>query len=413
MNTKRINLSPEISFAIEALNKRGYEAYVVGGAVRDFIMGNPVSDYDMSTDATPDELHSIFDKCIDTGISHGTVTVIINHVHIEITTFRTDGSYTDHRRPDKVLFSKKLDDDLSRRDFTINALAYNPAGGIVDLFGGITDIQNKILRCVGNAEKRFEEDALRMLRLIRFCTKLGFDADKSTLSALINKESLITYVSRERIREEIIKTFNSDFPEKIFLFRKSRILDYIFGPGFFDKINEPIIHNMKALSKKYIIRLSYIINELYPHDNKMIRQIISSLRFSNKDKRNISAIILFVREFIGSYEAFNDKYTLKKAIAKYSPELVSMSFDILKFYKDISATKELFEEIERNHEPYLISHLTINGKNLISMGFEGADTGRCLEHLQEMVTKNPKLNTKEILIREAKDFYEKKCICKN
>ena len=207
MNTKTIHLPDEISYAIEILNKNGYKAYIVGGAVRDSVMHTEVSDFDIATDATPDQVHSLFDKCIDTGFSHGTVTVIINHFHMEITTFRQDGNYTDHRRPDSVLFSKNLSDDLSRRDFTVNALAYNHESNITDIFGGLDDIENKVLRCVGNAEKRFEEDALRMLRLIRFSAKLGFDVEPSTLSALIKKENLIEYVSKERIREEIIKTF--------------------------------------------------------------------------------------------------------------------------------------------------------------------------------------------------------------
>lgn len=413
MNTKIFHLPPEISLALDTLNKKGFKAYIVGGAVRDFVMGNPISDFDITTDATPDEIHSVFEKCIDTGLSHGTVTVVINHIHMEITTFRQDGKYTDHRRPDDVSFSKKLEDDLSRRDFTINALAYNPETGITDIFGGMDDIENKLIRCVGDAEKRFEEDALRMLRLIRFSSKLGFDAEEKTLLALIKKEDLIKYVSKERIREEIIKTFLSDCPQSIFQFKKSRILDYIFENDFFKCIDEKIIANMKSIPKIPTVRLAYLLYEVYSGSYEYIKDFLIRLKFSNKEKKDILNISACVKEYLLSPDRFIDKYTLKFAMKNFSKEAVIASFHILSLYTDISFLEALFEDVQRNKEPYLIKDLKIDGKNLLDMGFRGETTGKCLEHLLSKVIKDPLVNTKEHLIKEAEKYYAKEILRKN
>lgn len=413
MNTKTIHLPNEISLAINTLTQKGFKAYLVGGAVRDFIVGNPVSDFDITTDATPEEIHLIFDKCIDTGISHGTVTVIINHTNIEITTFRKDGDYTDHRRPDSVSYSKYLEEDLSRRDFTVNALAYNPKSGIIDMFSGEEDIINKILKCVGDAQRRFEEDALRMLRLIRFSSKLGFDVEKSTLSALIKKEKLIEYVSKERIREEIVKTILSDYPEKLFIFKESKILDYIFGISFFKKINESIIINMKNLPKSHTVRLAYLLNELYTSNKEDIRNFLSELKFSNNEKRDIINMVSYVIEYLESPDIHNDRYSLKKSMAKYSKESVFNSFEILSLYNDINGIRDIFIDIDKNFEPYLINHLKISGKDLISIGYNGTDTGDCLKFLLEKVTENPDLNNEEILTKEAEKYYAEKVLRKN
>ncbi|MBE7047074.1 MAG: CCA tRNA nucleotidyltransferase [Ruminococcaceae bacterium] len=413
MNTKIINLPDEISLALKTLNQKGFKAYLVGGAVRDFLMGSAVSDFDITTDATPDEIHSLFQKCIDTGLSHGTVTVIINHVHIEITTFRQDGNYIDHRRPESISYSKNLCDDLSRRDFTINALAYNPSEGIIDMYGGIDDIKNRILRCVGCARTRFEEDALRMLRLIRFCAKLGFDTEKDTLLALINKQHLIEYVSKERIREEIIKTLLADYPEKMLTFSDSKILDYVFGNDFFEIIKESDLIDMKSLPKLHTLRIAYILNKLYKQSTDSVKAAINNLKFSNNEKKEILDIVSIIRKYMSQPNKFTDKYTLKKAMAKYSIEHISMSFYILSLYYDISHVQKIFGDIINTQEPYLISHLNINGKDLLNMGFKGIDTGDCLKYLIDKVTKNPSLNTKEILTKEAEKYYAEKCICKD
>ena len=211
---KKLNmpLPPEVTEIIERLENHGYEAYVVGGCVRDFVCKRKIHDYDITTSATPEETKNVFSdmRVIPTGERHGTVSVIFNdksikEKQIEITTYRIDGEYTDSRHPTEVRFTRKLAEDLSRRDFTVNALAYNPRVGIVDIFGGIDDIKNKIIRAVGDAKKRFEEDALRILRALRFSSVLGFEIEKATSDALISHAHLLSHISAERIREEFSK----------------------------------------------------------------------------------------------------------------------------------------------------------------------------------------------------------------
>ena len=224
MNNKLEKIfAPEIdsgaNFIIEELEKNGYEGFVVGGCVRDTIMGRKPNDWDIATNAKPDEVMRIFRKTIPTGIDHGTVTVMINKVAYELTTYRIDGEYVDMRHPEKVEFSKNIVDDLSRRDFTINAMAYNKRIGLVDEFGGMDDIENKLIRCVGNPNKRFNEDALRMIRAVRFSAKLGFKIEEKTFQSILENASNIKKISIERINKELEETIKFD-PESLFLLNK-------------------------------------------------------------------------------------------------------------------------------------------------------------------------------------------------
>lgn len=189
----------KIRFVMEKLTLFGHKAYIVGGCVRDILMNKIPADYDIATSATPKEVISIFEKTVPTGLKHGTVTVLIDSQPIEVTTFRTETEYTDNRHPENVEFVSDITQDLSRRDFTINAMAYNPTAGIIDCYGGKADIENKLLRCVGNAEMRFTEDALRILRLFRFASTLNFEIEKNTLNAALKKAYLLQNISRERI----------------------------------------------------------------------------------------------------------------------------------------------------------------------------------------------------------------------
>lgn len=197
-------LPPQVQTALKKLNKAGFEAYVVGGGVRDALMGQPPKDYDITTSALPEQTKAVFadDRLIETGLKHGTVTVLSDGMPLEITTFRTDGAYTDFRHPDSVAFSRRLEDDLARRDFTVNALAYHPDCGIVDCFGGTDDLKNGILRCVGSPVSRFREDALRIFRALRFASVLGFAIEENTAAAIHSEKNLLSYVSAERICSE-------------------------------------------------------------------------------------------------------------------------------------------------------------------------------------------------------------------
>lgn len=214
MNNINIILPQGVEFVIYKLNKNNYEAFIVGGCVRDALLGIEPKDWDITTDALPDEIKDIFEKTVDTGLKHGTVTVLTHNQAIEVTTFRIEGRYSDHRRPDKVIFTSSLEQDLERRDFTVNSIAYHPEKGIIDPFKGITDLKKSIIRAVGDADKRFEEDALRMLRALRFSVQLGFKIDTNTMNSIKNKNKLIDSISKERIRNELNNILLSANPSK-------------------------------------------------------------------------------------------------------------------------------------------------------------------------------------------------------
>ncbi|MBQ5565782.1 MAG: HD domain-containing protein, partial [Clostridia bacterium] len=202
-----IFLPDEVKTAIEKISKNGFEAYIVGGCVRDSLLGKTPKDYDITTSASPQEVEKIFSDCrvIETGIKHGTVTVLINSMPLEITTFRIDSEYVDNRHPESVTFTKSLREDTARRDFTMNAIAYNNFTGICDFYGGETDIKNKIVRCVGNPDLRFNEDALRIMRAIRFSSVLGFEIEENTRSSIFKNKELLKNISSERIAAELVK----------------------------------------------------------------------------------------------------------------------------------------------------------------------------------------------------------------
>ena len=226
MVNKKI-IPKEVEEIILKLNKEGFEAYIVGGCVRDILMDRIPSDWDITTSAKPEEVKRIFPRTYDTGIVHGTVTVVMNKSHFEITTYRIEGIYEDYRRPKEVSFTNNLEEDLSRRDFTMNAIVYHPQEGFIDPMGGIIDIENKIIRCVGDPSKRFEEDALRMLRGIRFSSQLNFNIEEETYNAIKDNAALISYISAERIKEELDKMLMGDFTDKLVLLYETGILKYI------------------------------------------------------------------------------------------------------------------------------------------------------------------------------------------
>ena len=200
---------------IETLEVAGYEAYIVGGCVRDSILGREPGDWDITTAARPEQVKALFRRTIDTGIKHGTVTVMFGKEAYEVTTYRVDGEYSDHRRPDSVEFTANLEEDLKRRDFTINAMAYSPSAGVIDLFGGMDDLDNKVIKAVGDPLARFDEDALRILRAIRFAGQLDFTIERDTRKAMILRAQFLQDISAERIRVELDKLLTSAHPEKL------------------------------------------------------------------------------------------------------------------------------------------------------------------------------------------------------
>lgn len=244
----KISLPKEVKHIIDILTQNGYEAYAVGGCVRDSILGRVPGDWDITTSALPQQVKALFRRTIDTGIQHGTVTIMLGKNGYEVTTYRIDGKYEDSRHPESVEFTPNLEEDLKRRDFTINAMAYNDENGVVDIFGGIDDIRNRIIRCVGNAHDRFTEDALRILRAVRFSAQLGFEIDKATKDAARELAPTLVKISRERIHTELNKLLLSDNPDYFSVVYELGVMKVIISE--LEGVNSGDIDRLKVLIKR-------------------------------------------------------------------------------------------------------------------------------------------------------------------
>lgn len=367
----------EISTAIDTLNSHGHSAFIVGGCVRDILLGKTPSDYDITTSATPQEIINIFEKTVPTGIKHGTVTVIINGKSIEITTFRTEGKYTDSRRPDTVNFVKNLKEDLSRRDFTINALAYNEKEGLIDYFSGKEDLKHKVLKAVGNPEKRFREDALRILRLFRFASTLNFTIEEKTLNAALKCADLLPLISRERIAVELKKAVKGD---------NIQIFEHLFkicALEFLKITKLPDFQKIKKLNSNENLAFFEFLSGS--------EEALLELKPSNKEKNYFSSI-----NYLLSLKKPTTKVEIKKMLNKTSIEILK---DYLTYQNE---NDTLLQEVLNNNEPYKISHLKINGDDLLKLGFKGEEIKEKLEYLRKLVIENPSLNTKTNLIAKLK-----------
>jgi len=382
-------LPDKVEYVLSTLNNAGFEAYIVGGCVRDILLGKTPQDFDITTSARPEDVQSIFDKTVPTGIQHGTVTVIIDKTPFEVTTFRTEGDYTDHRRPDKVDFVRDVKADLSRRDFTVNALAYNSRTGIVDAFDGRSDLEKGILRAVGEPQKRFEEDALRILRLFRFACTLGFVIEENTLSAAKKTAHLVEKVSRERIFSELIKTICGTNTQIINTLLQTDALSFLsFSPQ-----NDLSI--LKELPNKAELRL-FTFLKLCECD---IFNTLNELKASNLQKE----YCLKLNNLLG-FSIPKSKTEIKKMLAIGTEEIFC---DYLEFVSiteniDISPIKKMFNEIIKNNEPYRPSQLDINGSDLSSIGLSGKEIGNTLSKLLEIVIADPEKNKKSILMEYLK-----------
>lgn len=432
---KKMTLPDNIKNILSSITAKGFEAYVVGGAVRDFLLERDISDYDITTDALPEQIKDIFAKTIDTGLKHGTVTVVEGGAVVEVTTYRVDGVYEDHRRPKTVEFSKDLKSDLSRRDFTMNALACDENGNILDYFGGIVDIENKFIRTVGEADKRFEEDALRMLRAIRFACSTGFTIDDEILKSIERKSSLILYVSGERIKQEMDKALMGD---NVCMLKKSMPLLREIFPQLarcFDteqnnihhsyNVGDHILKSVSVTPKKLSLRWAMLMHDIGKpftrstdadgdhfkgHEQMSLNiaeRIFSKLKFSNAEKSCIKTMIKYHDFRFGP-----DKVVIKKLLseigAEYFADLLcvqradAMAQSESTMPAKLSNLEEItsvFEDIIASGEPYLIKHLAINGNDLMEHGISGNAIGKTLTKLQTAVIENPLLNTKETLLK--------------
>lgn len=382
-------IPPEIKFIIDRLENNGFEAYLVGGCVRDMLTDIPPHDYDITTSAPPEITLSLFQKTVPTGIKHGTVTVLHKGFAAEVTTYRADGEYGDHRRPESVTFVKSLKEDLARRDFTVNAIAYNENEGIKDFFGGREDIKNKTLRAVGEPQKRFTEDALRILRLFRFASVLGFTPEKETLNAALKCAPLLESISAERISAELKKAVNGKNPAAL------KPLTDIGGLKFIG-IKNPDYSKIIPLQGAGLALFGLIYSSA---DDLM--SALCFLKLSNKEKKLYENILTLL-----SLPFPQGKREIKEMLFKTDPNSVEKYLCFKKHYfgTDTENALNMLREISENGEPYRISDLKIGGKELIDIGIGGEKIGVTLENLRKCVVSNPELNRRSILLEKSEEF---------
>lgn len=384
-----MKLPKNVEYILNELNNKGYEGYIVGGCVRDYLMGTEPHDYDITTSALPEEVKKIFPHTVDTGIQHGTVTVVIDKTGYEITTYRIDGEYKDNRHPEEVIFTDKLSGDLSRRDFTVNAIAYNPIKGFVDLFGGQKDIKNKIIRGVGMASKRFQEDALRMMRAVRFSAQLDFSIEEGTLDALKENAPLIKNISIERIREEFFKLILSDHNERLDILLNSGMTEY-FLPEILNR--EIDYSKINSLSKDINVRLAYIFKGI---DCNNVNKIMKRLKADNKTISTVTSLVKY-----SNYE-ITDEYSMRKLISlidKNVPRLIEVMGALKN--TDTVAEEALYNSVK--NDCCALKTLDLTGNDLMGAGISGKAIGQALNKALDYVMKEPQKNNREVLLNYIK-----------
>ncbi|MCL2588620.1 MAG: tRNA nucleotidyltransferase [Oscillospiraceae bacterium] len=373
-----MNLPVFVSDILKTLEAAGYPAYLVGGPVRDLVMGKQPGDWDITSAATPETVQSLFPKTVPTGLKHGTVTVVSDGKHIEVTTFRRDGAYTDHRRPEQVDFVTDLCEDLARRDFTINAMALDLRGALTDPFGGQTDIAAELIRCVGEPETRFEEDALRMFRALRFSAQLGFTIDPATLAASKAKSHLAAHLSAERVRDEVEKILMSPRPE---------VLAEVITVGLLTNyLTSQAPERWAQRSLQGLDRLGrWAAFAAYGAD-------IQAFRLDGNTTTIASTAAVLAADLPC------DPVALKRLLAQYGVASVRCA-------AELSDSVDALERVFISGDPYALDALAISGADLIAAGHApGPDLGVLLSQLLDHVIQFPADNQREILLKKAEEL---------
>ena len=408
----KIEMPSEVKFIISELESHEYEAFAVGGCIRDSLLGRTPNDWDITTSAKPEEVKEIFHRTVDTGIKHGTVTVLIGKKSFEITTYRVDGAYTDGRHPESVRYSKYLKEDLRRRDFTINAFAYNDEVGLRDEFYGFRDMEWKIIRAVGNAEDRFSEDALRMMRAIRFAAQLGFNIELNTYNAIIKLAPNIKKVSAERIQVELTKTLMSDHPEVTIEYAKTGLFVEIL-PVLYDTLSgisaQKTLELLKYVPRMVIMRYAALLRYRTPEE---ARDVLRKLKLDNFTINTVTKLVEYQNDINDVIEE-ND-ISVREAIHKYGTDLLELMFvfaeadgRMKREYTGFNSRgrnvhlktiKKLYDEILERGDCVDLKRLAVNGSDLMELGIVGEQIGETLNWLLHIVMENPALNNKNTLI---------------
>lgn len=441
-----IDMPSNVNLILDELHINGYEGYIVGGCVRDSLLGRTPNDWDICTNAKPDEMLEVFKnyKTIPTGLKHGTITIVINGEHFEVTTYRIDGDYSDGRRPDKVEFTDDIVKDLSRRDFTINAIAYNKQSGLIDPYNGLDYLNSRVVNCVGNPNERFQEDGLRMLRAIRFASQLGFKIERNTAVAIVDNRKLLRCISQERIREELNKILLSGNPTGgITSLKTLGLLNYIIPElqncynfnQFNDNHDKDVFeHTMSVLGNiesKLELRLAALFHDIgkpntftidedgnghfYGHHKesaKICREIMTRLKYSNKEIEYVSELVYHHMTRYPKLRPISAKRFINKVGVDKLDDLFKLfiadrlgskpPYD----FEDIYRLKFECEKVLAEKQPLSTKDLAINGYDLMEIGMpQGKMIGNILNWLVEIVLEDSELNTKEILLEMVKNTY--------
>lgn len=406
-----INLPPNVKKILDTLSDKGFEAYIVGGCVRDYLLGKEPSDWDITTSAKPEEVKEIFDKTVDTGLAHGTVTVLIDNDPYEVTTYRVDGDYLDGRHPSYVKYTRSLREDLKRRDFTINAIAYNEFNGIRDYFYGREDLKNRVIRAVGIPENRFIEDSLRMMRAIRFSAQLGFNIDMKTYQAIIKLSHLIKNISIERVQVELTKTLLSKNPGGVIEYQLTGLFLHIL-PEINALLNgreaSLICAFLKHVPDTAIMKYAALLHTL------SYREAASILKRLKLDNTTINTVAQIIRYADEENKLEENETAVRKAIYNLGPKLMEHLFVFnearIRLKEDTTGLVmrgsrnhlkniyRIYKEILERKDAVSLKDLAISGDDLLELGMFGKKIGETLEWLMQIVLENPKLNEKETLL---------------
>ena len=437
----QIKLPQKVKYIISQLEAAGFEAYAVGGCVRDSLLGREPDDWDVTTSAKPLQVKEVFRHTIDTGIQHGTVTVMLDHEGFEVTTYRIDGEYEDSRHPKEVIFTTNLVEDLKRRDFTINAMAYNDRSGIVDAFGGMEDLDKGVIRCVGEARERFREDALRMLRAVRFSAQLGFVIADDTRAAITELAPSLVKISAERIQVELVKLLMSKHPDYMrdaYQLGITKIVLPELDEAFLTEQNNP--HHMYSVGEHLMqtllhteadksIRIAALLHDIgkprtkttdadgidhfYGHaqlGEKMAFDVLKRLKFDNDTITKVRKYVQYhdydiepnpksVRRAINK---IGEAYFAQVLVLKKADALAQSTYQREEKLEHLATVWNLYEEILNQCQCVSLKTLAITGNDLIALGVpKGKMIGSMLQELLEDVIKNPEHNTHEFLVEYA------------
>ena len=438
----RLTIPSNAEIILQTLEENGYEAYVVGGCVRDSILGRTPDDWDITTSASPEQVKELFARTVDTGLQHGTVTVLMDREGYEVTTYRVDGAYEDGRHPKQVTFTSSLEEDLKRRDFTINAMAYHPERGLVDLFHGMEDMQHKVIRCVGNPMERFQEDALRILRAVRFSAQLGFVIDEKTRQGITVLAPNLKNVSAERIQTEMVKLLVSPHPDYFRVAYETGITKEFLPefdtcmeteqntPHHCYTVGEHILHSLMLVRPDKVLRITMLLHDIAkpvmrktdengrdhfkmhaPEGEKMAKNILRRLKFDNDTISKVSRLIKYHDD-----RPMPEMRSVRKAVNRIGEDLFPLYLEVQKadmlaqsdYRREektarLEGVTECYNRILEQKQCVSMKTLAVSGKDLIDAGIRpGPEMGRILGEMLEHVLEVPEDNTKETLMKLIK-----------